>query len=141
MWGSLIASQSRHKPPFFAVVSCFKVLLAHAPKNGLTAEQLLSVQRSCFLPDARRRPNQLEGGVLRSGRRHSRRQFEEDTDRGEARTHRETGTSIGQNQQCHVEGGGGGGVETASAGEGRGVVSESEKDVLGLVLYYILTGT
>lgn len=128
-------------PLCFAVFSFFKFLLAHAAENGLTAERILSMQRSCFLPDSRRPSLLLQGkGLRRWEQQHSRGKHDRGSDTEELKAHSGASSSVRLNQQSSIEGAEGRAVGTAPAGAGEGVTSESKQDAIGLVLHYILTG-
>ncbi|CAM9292888.1 unnamed protein product, partial [Hapterophycus canaliculatus] len=52
-----------HRHVFAYLTSLFRFVLARQAKNGVTAERLVLVQRSCLLPDAWRPTRRGEEGV------------------------------------------------------------------------------
>lgn len=109
----------------------------HGAKNGLTAERVLSVLRSCCLPDSRR-PNQLEVEGLKSERQHGQRQLGGESDVATANT---PSGSMHQYWQSRMDRDGERAVGAASAASERGgAIFEGEGDVIRLVLHYLLTG-
>ncbi|CAM9572248.1 unnamed protein product, partial [Ectocarpus fasciculatus] len=138
-----------HREVFEYLGSFFKFLLARRDKNGLTAEKIVSVQRSCLLPDAWR-PARLrsaltppfdghhfqesmgnsgeggDGGVRGQNPTSNRDDFQHESAKAECGKHAEIGVSQDrEGTSCGVSGVNG---------------QDGDLDVLGPVLYYILMG-
>ncbi|CAM9194753.1 unnamed protein product [Ectocarpus sp. 8 AP-2014] len=129
-----------HRDVFEYLSSLFKFLLARGDNNGLTAEEIVSVQRSCLLPDAWR-PARLRGaGTPPLGGRHSQESMGEEDEGGDRGVRGQHPTSNRDDCQHHNAKAEGGKHAEIGVAQDRKGPSCGELDVLGPVLYHILMG-
>ncbi|CAM9189144.1 unnamed protein product [Ectocarpus sp. 12 AP-2014] len=144
-----------HRDVFEYLSSFFKFLLARGDNNGLTAEEIVSVQRSCLLPDAWR-PARLRSlrsaGTPPLDGRHSEESMGKEDEGGDREVRGQHPTSNRDDCQHHNAKAKGGkhpeiGVaqdrrRTSCSVRGVSVrdTTTGELDVLGPVLFHILMG-
>lgn len=130
-------------------------MLARGDNNGLIAEEIVSVQRSCLLPDAWRPARLRSAGTPPIGGRHSQESIgekDEGGDRGVRGQHPTSNRDDCQHHDAKAEGGKHAEIEEIEVAQDRkgtscgvsGVsgrdTTRGELDALGPVLYHILMG-
>lgn len=127
-------------------------MLARGDHNGLTAEEIVSVQSSCLLPDAWRPTRLRSAGTPPSDGHQSQESVGEEDEGGDGGVrgqHQTSNRDDCQHQNAKAEGGKHAGIGVLQDGKGTscgvsGVngrdTTSGELDVLAPVLYHILTG-
>ncbi|CAM9717188.1 unnamed protein product [Ectocarpus sp. 4 AP-2014] len=144
-----------HRDVFEYLSSFFKFLLARGDNNGLTAEEIVFVQRSCLLPDTWR-PARLRSlrsaGTPPLGGRHSEESMGKEDEGGDRGVRGQHPTSNRDDCQYHNAKEKGGkhpeigvvhdrkGTSCSVSGVSGRDTTSGELDVLGPVLYHILMG-